>query len=244
MIDPSQRTVELLVDGVQFRVPPRRGAIGLVAGARPVHVLIRVLVVTVEPYADACQHGCAQRRGLVDLRRLDAFTADGADDVGLVAATDGDGVRTRRAARKNFLARALETARLELTVQLGKDATAWQWGRLHVAAPQHAVLGGPSVPAPVRELVNPRPLAVPGGSSIVNAMAWDAASGSFEVTAGPAMRMVVDLGDPDASTWVASTGTSGHPGSVHYTDQFAAWAFAIAADSSGLCDRISAKTWS
>ncbi|NLE70839.1 MAG: penicillin acylase family protein [Actinomycetales bacterium] len=126
--------------------------------------------------------------------------------------------------RDELLARALETARLELTVQLGKDATAWQWGRLHVAAPQHAVLGGPSVPAPVRELVNPRPLAVPGGSSIVNAMAWDAASGSFEVTAGPAMRMVVDLGDPDASTWVASTGTSGHPGSVHYTDQFAAWA--------------------
>ena len=38
------------------------------------------------------------------------------------------------------------------------------------------------------------------------------------------MRMVVDLADLDASTWVTLTGTSGHPGSVHYTDQFAAWA--------------------
>ena len=100
----------------------------------------------------------------------------------------------------------------------------WEWGRLHTAAPQHAVLGGDSVPAPVRELVNPQPLEVSGGSSIVDATAWDAASGSFEVTAAPAMRMVVDLGDLDASTWVTLTGTSGHPGSVHYTDQFDAWA--------------------
>ena len=89
---------------------------------------------------------------------------------------------------------------------------------------EHAVLGGDSIPAPVRELVNPQPLGVPGGSSIVNATAWDAASGSFGVTAGPAMRMVVDLGDLDASTWVTVTGTSGHPGSVHYTDQLDAWA--------------------
>lgn len=125
--------------------------------------------------------------------------------------------------RDEILARALETARLELTVELGKDARQWRWGRLHTAAPQHPVLGGEGVPDLVRRLVNPRPLAVDGGSSIVNAMAWDASEG-FGVTAGPAMRMVVDLGDLDGSTWVAATGTSGHPGSVHYTDQFSAWA--------------------
>ena len=126
--------------------------------------------------------------------------------------------------RDELLSRALETARLELTVQLGKDVRDWEWGRLHTAAPRHAVLGGPDVPDLVRDLVNPRPIGVSGGSSIVAATAWDAASGSFEVTSAPAMRMVVDLGDLDASTWVAATGTSGHPGSVHYTDQFAAWA--------------------
>ena len=38
------------------------------------------------------------------------------------------------------------------------------------------------------------------------------------------MRMVVDLGDLDASTWVVLTGASGHPGSKHYSDQFGAWA--------------------
>lgn len=126
--------------------------------------------------------------------------------------------------RDEILSRTLTTARLDLTVDLGKDAGDWQWGRLHTAAPQHPVLGGDTIPDPVRRLVNPRPLAVGGGSSIVDATAWDAASGSYEVTSGPSMRMVVDLGDLDASTWVNLTGVSGHPGSVHYTDQFSAWA--------------------
>ena len=126
--------------------------------------------------------------------------------------------------RDEILVRAMETARLELTVALGKDVGDWRWGNLHAAAPQHPVLGGESVPMPVRRLVNPTPLGVDGGSSIVNATAWDAATDSFGVTAAPSMRMVVDLADLDASTWVTMTGTSGHPGSSHYTDQFAAWA--------------------
>lgn len=126
--------------------------------------------------------------------------------------------------RDEILVRALETARLELTVTLGKKAADWQWGRLHIAAPEHPVLGGEGIPGLFRQLFNPRPLAVGGGSSIVNATSWDAASGSFAVTDAPSMRMVVDLADLDVSTWVTMTGTSGHPGSVHYTDQFDAWA--------------------
>jgi penicillin amidase len=129
-----------------------------------------------------------------------------------------------RESRDEVLSQALTAARLELTRDLGKDPAGWDWGRLHAAAPEHPVLGGASIPSVVRQLFNPRPLGVGGGSSIVNATAWDASTGSFEVTAAPSMRMVVDLGDLDASTWVTLTGTSGHPGSVHYTDQFAAWA--------------------
>jgi penicillin amidase len=61
---------------------------------------------------------------------------------------------------------------------------------------------------------------------VVDATAWDASTGSFAVTAGPSMRMVVDLGDLDSSTWVNLTGTSGHPASNHYADQLDAWATA------------------
>ena len=126
--------------------------------------------------------------------------------------------------RDEILARTLATARLELTVELGKDAEDWAWGRLHVAAPEHPVLGGPTTPALVRRWVNPGPVPVDGGSSIVQATAWDASTGSFAVTAAPSMRMVVDLGDLDRSTWVTLTGTSGHPASPHYADQLEAWA--------------------
>lgn len=125
--------------------------------------------------------------------------------------------------RDEILSRSLVTARQRLTVDLGKDAEGWEWGRLHQAAPGHP-LGGDALPSLLRRLVNPDPMPVGGGSSIVDATSWDAATGSFEVTAGPSMRMVVDLGDLDASTWVTLTGTSGHPASVHYTDQFEAWA--------------------
>lgn len=126
--------------------------------------------------------------------------------------------------RDDVLARALTDARLELTVRLGMNPDDWSWGKLHDVAPTHAVLGGESIPGPVRSLVNAEPVPVPGGSSIVNAMGWDAAADSFTVTASPSMRMVVDLADLDRSTWVTMTGTSGHPGSAHYTDQLGPWA--------------------
>ena len=125
--------------------------------------------------------------------------------------------------RDEVLTRAMVAARRELTAALGREATDWRWGQLHPAAPEHPVLGGSSLPGLIRNLVNPDPVAVGGGSSIVNATAWDASSGSFAVTAAPSMRMVVDLGDLDASTWVTLTGASGHPASVHYADQLGPW---------------------
>lgn len=126
--------------------------------------------------------------------------------------------------RDEVLTQALVSARLDLTVEQSKVPTDWAWGDLHVLALEHPVLGGESIPAPVREYVNPDPVGMPGGSSIVNATSWDASSGSFGVTAGPSMRMVVDLGDLDRSTWVTVTGTSGHPASPHYDDQLRTWA--------------------
>ncbi|WP_028050809.1 penicillin acylase family protein [Cellulomonas sp. URHD0024] len=125
--------------------------------------------------------------------------------------------------RDEVLTRAMVSARRQLTAQLGRDTSQWRWGDLHKAAPEHLVLGGPSVPGLVRSMVNPSALGVGGGSSIVDATSWDASSGSFGVTSAPSMRMVVDLSDLDSSTWVTLTGTSGHPGSVHYADQFGPW---------------------
>ncbi len=126
--------------------------------------------------------------------------------------------------RDEILTRALTTARRDLTVELSKEPTDWRWGALHSLRLEHPVLGGAGVPALVRDFMNPDPVRMPGGSSIVNATGWDAGTGSFAVTTGPSMRMVVDLADLDASTWVTATGTSGHPASSHYDDQLSAWA--------------------
>ncbi len=124
--------------------------------------------------------------------------------------------------RDAVLERAMVEARLELTRSMGKDPDDWEWGDLHGVTFEHAVLGGPGIPGPVRSLVNSGPHPVGGGSSTVNAMAWDASEG-YAVTAAPSMRMVVDLGDLDRSRWVNQTGNSGHPFSPHYDDQIETW---------------------
>ena len=63
---------------------------------------------------------------------------------------------------------------------------------------------------------------MPGGSRIVDANGWDASVG-YAVDWAPSMRMVVDLSNLDASTWVNQTGESGHAIDAHYADQIDAW---------------------
>jgi penicillin amidase len=126
--------------------------------------------------------------------------------------------------RDEILTQALKSARQDMTVEISKDPGDWSWGVLHQLELEHPTLGGEGVPSLVRSYMNPAPRAVSGGTSIVNATSWDAASGSYTVTSGPSMRMVVDLGDLDASTWVTVTGVSGHPASKHYDDQIGKWA--------------------
>lgn len=127
--------------------------------------------------------------------------------------------------RDQILAQALYAARLELTSSLGKNPEDWEWGKLHQLELEAQPLGGDGVPGPVRELFNPDPIPVGGGTSIVNATSWNAALvDDYTVTGLPSMRMVVDLADLDASTWVDLTGISAHPWSPHYGDQTQAWA--------------------
>ncbi len=126
--------------------------------------------------------------------------------------------------RDGVLRNAMIAARQQLTAEAGGLTSDWRWGLLHQVRLQHPVLGGAGEPSLLRGLVNPAAQEVGGGSSSVDATAWDPASGSYQVTTGPSMRMVVDLADLDSSTWVDLTGVSGHPASPHYADQLSAWA--------------------
>lgn len=130
--------------------------------------------------------------------------------------------------RDEVLLRALTTARYQLTNSLGKDPDRWQWGDMHVARFEHAVLSAEVAPGPLAWLLNPTPFGVSGTSGSPNATGWDAArtgDGSFHfgMTSLPSMRMVVDLGEPDSAAWVVSTGVSGHPASHNWANQIGAW---------------------
>ena len=131
--------------------------------------------------------------------------------------------------RDQVLIEALTSARLQLTVSMGKDPAQWAWSKAHLVRLANPVLGSDRFGSVVRTLVNPGPVSVGGGPGHVNANAWDARAWDeeypdFDVVWAPEARLVVDLGDFDSSTWVAMTGISGHPASGHYTDQLRAWA--------------------
>jgi penicillin amidase len=123
--------------------------------------------------------------------------------------------------REEVLAAAMDAAAEELTELLGEDPADWRWGDLHTLTATHESFGTSGI-GPVEWLFNRGPVESSGGSSIVNATGWDPFQG-YGITAVPSMRMVVDLADRDASTWIHLTGNSGHAFHPNYDDQLEPW---------------------
>lgn len=126
------------------------------------------------------------------------------------------------AGRDEMLALSAEEAYDELSALQGEDVTGWSWGDLHAITLTSDTLGSSGI-APIEALFNRGPYAVGGGASVVNATGWELGT-SYATTTVPSMRMVVDLSDFDASTWIHLTGASGHAFDEHYVDQTADWA--------------------
>ncbi|MBT2498903.1 penicillin acylase family protein [Agromyces sp. ISL-38] len=125
------------------------------------------------------------------------------------------------AGRDAMIARALELAWSEAETRMGSDSDSWRWGRLHTLTLTNASFGESGI-APIEWLFNRGPYELGGGSSIVNAIGWDASIG-YGVHWVPSMRLIVDLGDADASRWVNLTGASGHAFHPNYADQTPLW---------------------
>ena len=123
---------------------------------------------------------------------------------------------------EEMLALSAEEAYEELSTLQGDAVTGWRWGDLHAITLTSDTLGSSGI-APIEMLFNRGPYAVGGGASVVNATGWDLGT-SYATTTVPSMRMVVDLSDLDASTWIHLTGASGHAFDEHYVDQTADWA--------------------
>lgn len=66
------------------------------------------------------------------------------------------------------------------------------------------------------------PANVGGSESLVNVVGWDT-SASYVVEWDPSQRMVIDLADFDASTFVHPTGQSGHAFHHNYDSMIEMW---------------------
>jgi len=124
-----------------------------------------------------------------------------------------------------MLALSAEEAYDELSALQGTTVSSWRWGDLHAITLTSDTLGSSGI-APIEMLFNRGPFAVSGGASVVNATGWELGT-SYATTTVPSMRMVVDLSDFDASTWIHLTGASGHAFEEHYIDQTSDWAAGV-----------------
>ena len=123
--------------------------------------------------------------------------------------------------RDALLLSSLAVAMADVTKRLGtSDIAAWQWGNLHRADFRH----------PLRAVVDDvtrKQLDVgdwPIGGSGFTPMATSYRPADFGLTSGASFRMVLDVGNWDASRVVNTPGQSGNPNSPHYRDLAPLWA--------------------
>ncbi|WP_339091506.1 penicillin acylase family protein [Variovorax paradoxus] len=154
----------------------------------------------------------------------------GAGDAGAALAAPGDNTRmvlllenpfgwVSNEQRDALLLKTLPAAMQELGARLGSDTASWKWGALHRAEFRHP-LAGVVDPATRRKLdVGDWPMS---GSSFTPMAATYRAS-DYKLTAGASFRMVLDVGNWDASRVVNAPGQSGNPDSPNYRDLAPLW---------------------
>jgi len=104
-----------------------------------------------------------------------------------------------------------------LSLKLGTDSAAWNWGRLHTLDQKHFLSGRGDL-GKLLDRGN-----VPARGDMVT-VCNSGQSPDFTASTGAGYRMVADLADPQGGMWAIDAGSeSGHPGSPHYDDQLGEW---------------------
>ena len=117
--------------------------------------------------------------------------------------------------RDRLLMRTIGTAMAECRKLMGDDVATWQWGKLHHGFFEHPL----ARITPTLHSVGP----VAKGGSGSTPMAAGYRPSDFRVTTGASFRMVVDVGNWDASVCINAPGQSGDPRSSHYGDLAPIW---------------------
>lgn len=96
------------------------------------------------------------------------------------------------------------------------EITNWNWGGAHTLEHIHPI----GRKKPFDKIFNVGPVSVKGGIETINNAGFPLnTSGKYEVSYGPAMRLLIDMNDVDNGWSVLPTGQSGHLRSPHYDDQ-------------------------
>ena len=107
----------------------------------------------------------------------------------------------------------------ELGTRLGNDTARWSWGALHRAEFRHPLSA--VVDAATRQQLDVGDWPMSGSS--FTPMAATYRPSDYKLTAGASFRMVLDVGNWDASRVINTPGQSGNPASPHYRDLAPLW---------------------
>lgn len=118
-----------------------------------------------------------------------------------------------------LLLRAFDEAVKDLSTRLGDDPSAWRWDSIHRTAPVHPLS---MVEGELGDSLNPPSVAI-GGDSDTPQAAGIYPGVSYNVAGTSVARYIFDTNDWEASRWIVPLGSSGHPGSNHYSDQADRW---------------------
>ena len=118
------------------------------------------------------------------------------------------------------LQQTFELAMAELQARLGRDITAWQWGRLHTAVHAHQPFG--MIPG-LKKFFSRR-VQHGGDWSTINAAGMWSSKAPYEQSYGANYRQIINLAYEDGGVFIQSTGQSGHFLSPNYADYVKDWA--------------------
>jgi penicillin amidase len=149
-------------------------------------------------------------------RRLDS----GADASRVMQVLEGHEAWLTGERRDRVMADSLAQALAEIEKRLGSDMDRWQWGGLHQAVFEHPLALRVDAIRRQRLTVGSWPI----GGSTSTPMATSYRTTDYRLVGGASFRMVLDVGNWDASVAINTPGQSGDPASPHYRDLAPLWA--------------------
>jgi penicillin amidase len=138
--------------------------------------------------------------------------------IALLEAPDGRLGPSPLETRDRILRESLAAAVAEAAAALGPDRRGWAWGKLHHARFEHPL---ETVAGAAAGLSTPR---LPLAGTYLSPLAAGWRGDDYRTGAGASFRMVLDVGNWDASRVVNAPGQSGDPASPHHQDHYALWA--------------------